>query len=171
MEVEQRYVIKFLVEEGMKGVEIIDKLDKYYGWDALRRRQVYYLIKEVKSGRKDLSDVWPPGRVSDMGLNDCIGKVLREDPRLSTTKIAKALNVSSTTARKHLTKSLGMKRYHMRWVPHTLTATQSAKSREMAGSMLQTWKAVPPPTSTSCGLAMSRGCSMSSIMKQCGQHH
>jgi hypothetical protein len=37
------------VDEGMKGVEIIDRLNKHYREDALRRTQVYYWIKEVKS--------------------------------------------------------------------------------------------------------------------------
>jgi hypothetical protein len=30
MEVEQTHVIKFFVKEGMKGVEIIDRLNKHY---------------------------------------------------------------------------------------------------------------------------------------------
>jgi predicted HTH transcriptional regulator len=77
-------------------------------------------MKEAKSGREDLSNVPPPGREPNEGLNDCIAKALKEDPHPSTRKIAKALNTSSTTVRKHLTKSLGMKCYHMRWVPHGL---------------------------------------------------
>jgi hypothetical protein len=36
MEVEQRSVITFFVEEGMKEVEIIERLNKRYGWDALQ---------------------------------------------------------------------------------------------------------------------------------------
>jgi hypothetical protein len=42
MEVEQRYGIKFFMEEGMKEVEIIDTLTKYYYGDALQRMKVYY---------------------------------------------------------------------------------------------------------------------------------
>jgi hypothetical protein len=34
MEVEQRYVIKFFMEEGMKGVETIHKLNKHSYRDA-----------------------------------------------------------------------------------------------------------------------------------------
>jgi hypothetical protein len=44
MEVEQRYAIKFFVEEGVKGVEIIDRLNKHYDRDALQRTQVYHWI-------------------------------------------------------------------------------------------------------------------------------
>jgi histone-lysine N-methyltransferase SETMAR len=80
----------------------------------------------------------PPGRAPDERLDDCIGKALKEDPHLSTRKIAKVLSISSTTGQSHLTKSFGMKCYHMQWVPHTFTAAQQAKRREMAGSMLQT---------------------------------
>jgi hypothetical protein len=36
MEVEQRHVVKFLVEEGMKGVAIINRLNKPYGGDTLQ---------------------------------------------------------------------------------------------------------------------------------------
>jgi hypothetical protein len=114
MEVEQRYVIKFFLEEGMKGVEIIYRLNEHYGRDALERTQVHYWIKEARSGRKNLSNIPPPGRAWNNGLDDCIGKALKEDPHLSTRKIAKALNISSTTVRNHLTKSFGMKYHHMR---------------------------------------------------------
>jgi hypothetical protein len=37
MDVEQTYANKFFVEKGIKGVEIIDRLNKHYGRDALQR--------------------------------------------------------------------------------------------------------------------------------------
>jgi hypothetical protein len=135
MEGEQRCFNKLFVEKGMKGVETIDRLHKYYGRDALQRTQVYYWIREVKSGRKDLLNISPAGSALDEGLYHCIAKGLKEDPHLSTRKIAKALNISSATVRNHLTKSLEMKRDQMRWVPHTLMAAQQAQLRETTGSM------------------------------------
>jgi transposase len=114
MEVEQRYIIKFFVEEGMNGTEIINTLKNHYGPDALKQNQVYYWINEVNSRRKDLSNIPSPGRASDEGLDDCIAKALAEDPHLSARKIAKALHISTFTVRHHLTNSLGMKCYHMR---------------------------------------------------------
>jgi hypothetical protein len=77
----RRHVAKFLMEEGMKGTEIIDRLNKHYARDALRRTQVYFGIKDVKSGRKDLSNTQPPGRVLDEGLDSCIKTVLKDDLR------------------------------------------------------------------------------------------
>jgi hypothetical protein len=85
-------------------VEIIDRLNKHHGWDALQRTQVYYWIKDVKSRRKDLLNITPPGKAPDEGLDDCIGKALKDDPCFSTRKIAKVLNIPCTTVRNHLTK-------------------------------------------------------------------
>jgi hypothetical protein len=79
MEVKQRYVIKFCVEEGIKKVEIIDRMNKHYSRDVRQRTQVHYWIKKVKSGRKDLSNVSPPRRAQDDGLDDFIAKALKED--------------------------------------------------------------------------------------------
>jgi hypothetical protein len=99
---------------------------------------VYYWIKEAKSRRKDLSNVLPPERAPDEGIDDCIAKALKEDSLFSMRRITSALDISSKTVRNDLTKSLGMKCYHMRWACHTLTAAQKARRDGMAGSMLQT---------------------------------
>jgi hypothetical protein len=98
---------------------------------------VYGWIKEVKSGKRDLSNILPPGRVSDEGLDDCTGKALKQDPYLLTRRLAMALNIHSAVVRNHLTKSLDeMQPYSMG--PHTLTAAQRAKCRGMADGVLQT---------------------------------
>jgi hypothetical protein len=107
MEAEQGSIIKFFVEENMKWVEVIDRLNQYDDRDAVQRMRVYYWIKEVKSRRMDLSTMSPPGRASDEGLDNGIGKALNENPSLSVRKTAKALNIGSTTVRSHFTKSLG----------------------------------------------------------------
>jgi hypothetical protein len=67
----------------------------------------------VKSGRKNLPNVSPRGRVPDDGPEDCKANALTVDAHLSTRKIAKALNISSTTVGNLLTKSLGMKCDHV----------------------------------------------------------
>jgi hypothetical protein len=107
MEVELRYVIKFFGEEDMKGVEITDKLNKCSDGGTFQRTQVCHWIKEIKSGRKDLSKALPTGRGPDEGLDDCIANSLKENPRFSTKKIVKALNSTSTTVRNHSIKSFG----------------------------------------------------------------
>jgi hypothetical protein len=53
----------------MKRMKTIDRLSNHYRRDALQQTLVYYWIKEVKSGRKDLSDIQPPGRAPDESLH------------------------------------------------------------------------------------------------------
>jgi hypothetical protein len=89
--------MKLFMEKGTKGVEIINTLKKHYGRIAFQRLQVFYWIKEVKSARKNLSNIPRPGRAADERPNDCIERALKKDPCISTKKIATALNVSSTT--------------------------------------------------------------------------
>jgi hypothetical protein len=54
MEGEQRDVTKFFVEEGIKEVKIIDRLNKHYDRDAIQRTHVYYWIKGGPQGQKIL---------------------------------------------------------------------------------------------------------------------
>jgi hypothetical protein len=96
--------------------------------------------------------------------------VLKEDPYLSTKKIAMGLNVSSLMVQNRLTKSLGMKSDNMRWVSHTLTAVQKAKWKNMVGSMLQVLQSHAASTFRFLSTGMSRGCAISTTMKQCGHH-
>jgi hypothetical protein len=93
-------------------VEIIDRLSKHYDPDVIQAAQIYYWTKEVKPGKTDLLTILPPETSPEMGLDDCIGRPLKEDPHLSAKTIAKAV-------RSHLNKSLEMKYYHMRrGLPH-----------------------------------------------------
>jgi hypothetical protein len=80
-------------------VKIINRLNKRYGGDALQRTNVYCWIKDVKSGRRHLSNVSPQGRAPDEGLHDGIAKALRKDPHLPTRNSANALKISCTTVR------------------------------------------------------------------------
>jgi hypothetical protein len=74
--------------------------------------QVYYWINIVKSGRKDLSNIYPPGMAPGEGADTCIGKTLKENPDLSTRKTSEAWNISFTTVQNRLTKFFGMKCCH-----------------------------------------------------------
>jgi hypothetical protein len=101
----------------LKWTEVIGRLNKHYNGDALQRTQVYYWVKEGKSERKNTSNTPPLRRAANEGLNDCIGKALKGDPRLSMGKIAKGLTISSATVQSHLTQSLGIKCDDIRWIP------------------------------------------------------
>jgi hypothetical protein len=84
MEIEERYVIKFFMDEGILGGEIVCRLKKYYGDHTLSRTQVYFRINEVKRGRTDISTIASHKRELDEGLAAFITGKLDADPHLSS---------------------------------------------------------------------------------------
>jgi hypothetical protein len=65
MQMGQRYVIKFFIDEGMKPFEILMRLHKHDGPRALSRSTLYLWIGEARRGRTYLSEIPGPGRTSD----------------------------------------------------------------------------------------------------------
>jgi hypothetical protein len=137
MEVEQRHVIKFLSDEGMPGVQIVERLRQHYGEDALSRKQVYFWINEVKRGRTDLNTIASPGRGPDESLAAVIAGKLDADPHFSVRKLTQSLKIAASTVCRYLTEVLAMICQHLRWVPHTLTPAQKLIRAELAQSMSQ----------------------------------
>jgi hypothetical protein len=61
------------------------------------------------TGENGFSNILPKGKTLGEGLDDCIGKALKENPSLSRRRISKTLIIRVTTVRSHLTESLGIK--------------------------------------------------------------
>jgi hypothetical protein len=59
MEEETSYFCKFLVEEGMNGVEICHKQKNHYGTDLLQRTQVDNCIKDENLVSKQSANLVP----------------------------------------------------------------------------------------------------------------
>jgi hypothetical protein len=95
--IEQRYVIKFLAEEGDSGSEIRRRLVEHYGDRAMSRSDRYKWMRDIKSGRTDLQTISSPGRTPDEGLADIIRRRIEEDPHLSARKIARSLDIATST--------------------------------------------------------------------------
>jgi transposase len=136
MEVEQRYVIKFFFEEGMKAQEICDRLQNHYHENALKLSAVYKWIGEVKCGRNDLSDLEKPGRLPDESLDPVIAARYEMDPSCLARKIARSLGIALSTVCRCFTEVLGLSYPHLRWIPHTLTPAQKVARVEIAKRML-----------------------------------
>jgi hypothetical protein len=68
MELEDWNLMKCVATKGRSGLAIMKRLIEHDAEDTLSRRKVYYWIKMVKLGRKDLSNIAPPGREPDEAL-------------------------------------------------------------------------------------------------------
>jgi histone-lysine N-methyltransferase SETMAR len=137
MELEQRYIIKFLTEEYVKTPEILARLRQHYGDRVFSQSTVYRWVRAAKLGRRDLSNIPSPGRTPDEGLRAAVARRHEKDPHLSARQIAKSLGVGHATVCRCLSDGLGLKCLHLRWVPHTLTADQKAKRASYAEVMLR----------------------------------
>jgi hypothetical protein len=137
VELEQRYVVTFFSDEGMPGVQIVERFRRHYGEDAFSRTQVYFWIDEVKRGRTDLNTTAGPGREPDESLAAVIAGKLDADFYFSARKLAQSLGIAASMVCRDLTQGLGMKCRHVRWVPHTLTPAQKLMRAELAQIMLQ----------------------------------
>jgi hypothetical protein len=80
---EQRYVIKFFNDEGLKPLDIVMRLQKHYGPRAFSRSTLYLSIGEARRGRTDLSEIPGPGRIPDERLATVIAE--RHEPDLHSS--------------------------------------------------------------------------------------
>jgi hypothetical protein len=137
MGVEQRYVINFFSDEGMPGVQIVERLTQHYGEDALSRTQLFFWISEVRRGRTDFRTIASPGREPDKSLAAVIAGKLDADPHFSARKLAQCPEITASRVCRHVTEVFEMRCRQLRWVPHTLTPGQKLIRAELAQSMLQ----------------------------------
>jgi hypothetical protein len=139
--IEQRQIIKFLLEEGDTGTEIHRGLMEYYRDRAMFRTEVYQWVRDIKGGRNDLETISSPGWTPDEGQADLIRKTIDEDPHLSARKIAQSLSLGSAIATSivcdYLRHVIGMKCCHLRWIPQRLTVAQQVERQDLAKRMLE----------------------------------
>jgi hypothetical protein len=114
MEIEQRYVIKFFLDEGMKPLNILLRAHDHYGPCAFSRSTLYFWIGEISRGRKDLSDIPRPGNAADESVATVIARPHEQDPHLSARKLAQSIRISHMTVGRYLSEFLGLKCLRLR---------------------------------------------------------
>ena len=137
MDIEQRFVIKFLLRKNFKNEEIITELQTVYGDDVYSQSSIYFWISEIRRGRTDLLNQQSSGRPIDHQIDHLILKELEIDPFVSARMIAKRIRVAVSTVTNHLHNSLKMKNIFFRWVPHILTEKQKKIRVELSIEILK----------------------------------
>jgi hypothetical protein len=123
MDVVQRSVIFYYRFKGRGDKRIHTKLVAAYGRDAHTIDSVKYWVREHDDGRRDPPDSAKAGRPPS-DISEAVAKVLNEEPFSSTKHIAAQLRTSRELVKRTLIDVLGMKKFSLRWVPHTLTGAQ-----------------------------------------------
>ena len=133
---EQRYCIIILKREGCNASEILQKLQEWYGPEALHKTQVYFWIAKLNLGRTDLNDLPIPGRPKESYIDDEISAAVRINPFASCRQIASMVQTSGATVYRRLT-DMGYKNLLLKWVPHKLNEYQKQLRLSTAKGMLQ----------------------------------
>lgn len=123
-EIEQRYAISFLLRKQLQPKDIISEIQRTYGDDAYCAASIYFWIKEIKCGRKSLSNIPSEGRPLDDDVDYVISEQLKLNPHISARKIAKKAHCSISTVLNHLHHVFGLKSLHLKWVPQRLNYIQ-----------------------------------------------
>jgi hypothetical protein len=131
MDEKVKYVTEFFFDEGMPVKVIIARLKDHYGANVVSRSTVSYWLKQVRLGRKELSNTPAPRRDRDDGITDRITDRLAQDPYLLVTKTVQGLDVARSTVEDDLVNDFGMKSYRIQLILQTLTSAEKSERTEM----------------------------------------
>ncbi|KAJ8938927.1 hypothetical protein NQ318_011689 [Aromia moschata] len=105
---EQRVNLKFLVKLGKTLTEAYAMLKEVYGNECLSRTQEWF--KGFKVGRETTEDDPRNGQPSTSKTDENIGKLIREDRRLSIRGIAEITGIDKECVRQFLHESSNMRK-------------------------------------------------------------
>lgn len=136
---EQRVNIKFLFKLGKSASETFVMLQQVYGDDCLSRTQVFEWFKRFKDGREDTSDDARTGRPlsakTDANIEK-IGKLVREDRRLTIRAMSELTGIDKESVRQILHDSFNMNKVCSKMVPKCLTIEQKERRRMISSDIL-----------------------------------
>jgi hypothetical protein len=124
---EQRAVIRFFILKGIKAKEIRAELESVYGSEALALSTMKKWRKCFQEGRTDLIDDRRPGRPVTHDLAEAIQSILAERPFLSCKVLCWHPRIGKATCLPILHNDLGLTKFHLRWIPYTLTEDQKSE--------------------------------------------
>ncbi|XP_025266745.1 protein GVQW3-like [Camponotus floridanus] len=143
---EQRVNLKFLVKLGKTATEAHAMLKEVYGSECLSRTQVFEWCKRFKEGREMTEDDPRSGRPLTSKTEDNIekiGKLIRENRRLSIRTLAEVSGINRESIRQILHESLNMRKVCAKMVPKLLTAEQKELRMNICVDLLNNISADP----------------------------
>jgi DNA-binding MarR family transcriptional regulator len=123
MESDQRVIVQFLCKERVSPEDNDAHLEAQFGDATCGEWNIRPRCQYVRQRPKDLHDEVPSGRPPIDFRDIRILALLDEQPFHSAYSIAEALGVSHSTILSHLRELVGMKSFHLRWIPHELTTS------------------------------------------------
>ena len=122
---EQRVVMKFLLNEGVKPADIYRRLQAHYDEETLSHSKRFEWCKRFKDGRRSVTD--DPGRGGSqpavvIPVNiQCVERLILDNRRMSFREIAQETNLSLGTVNTIIHEHLHFRKVRARWIPRQLT--------------------------------------------------
>jgi hypothetical protein len=130
---DQRVICLFLALKGLSTRAIHGELGAVLGLDAVAYSTV---TKYFRKGRLPCTLLEPLEEPAIAMIDDAILSALEKQPFSSIRELANLTCIPATTVYRPLTHSLGFIVKHLRWVPHSLSATQKAQRVTLANQLL-----------------------------------
>jgi hypothetical protein len=127
-------VIRFFTVKVLKARAIHAEFESRYGPEALALPTVKKWWRRIHQSRADLFDGPRSGRPFTNSFEREIGSVLNKRPFRSCKMLYRHFRIGKTTCLQTLHDNLDLKRFHLRWVSHTLTINR--KSERLSDSKL-----------------------------------
>jgi hypothetical protein len=127
MFMEQRAAVRFLTLKGLCASAIAAELDSVYETEALALSIVKKWRKCFAEGKTSLCDGPRSGRLLTTDFAEAISLMLKERLYLSRKLLCWHFRNAKGTRLPILHDALGMEKFHLRWVPHTLDTNQKAE--------------------------------------------
>jgi histone-lysine N-methyltransferase SETMAR len=134
---EQRAVVRFLTLKWLNPQQIYSELESVYHEDALAMPTVYKWHARFRDGRTELSDDPRSGRPRKSDLAEAIFSMLEERPFSSCKCLARHFRVAKATCLRILRDELGLQKFNLRWVPHTLNPAQKRNRVTFSRALLE----------------------------------
>jgi hypothetical protein len=121
MSYEERVIIQFLHKEKVHPTQVHRRLAAQYGLETYNPQSVQHWCQLFDCRRQNLHDDPRSGRPPIDHFDAKIIGCMEREPFSSAYSLAEALDVSPATILCRLHDSLGMKNFHLRWIPYQLT--------------------------------------------------
>ena len=139
-----RPVVSHLIRVGKSDREIHDELRETYQEQVPSFSTIQRWIREFKFSAGSLVRGRPTGapRSSATSENiDAVRRLLKNDRKLSLSKISETVNLPYTTVQRIVTVHLGFKKVDARWVPKTLSSSEKDNRVACARAFLDRFEA------------------------------
>jgi transposase len=115
-------------------------IPEMYGKQGPSRNTIKKVYDELMNGTFHLCDPVHEGKKLDPVLIQNVEKVVSDEPHAGLREIARRVKSNKDSVNRCLIGPLKRKKKHLKWVPHTLNATQKKERVKIATDMLKILK-------------------------------